>query len=188
MRSFFCFELSSAGSKAMAELSHQITSPAYVKWVDQANLHVTVKFLGDINEDRVPQIKERAANIASREEPFTMQIDKLGAFPSKDYPKVIWLGSTSAPGTLYRIQEDLEDSLTDLGFDREKRDYIPHITLGRTKEDEDRKIKQLGSTLKDWSLDKEWTEAEEYLTLMESQLRSGGPEYNRVFRVPLGST
>ena len=117
-----------------------------------------------------------------------MTIDKLSGFPNPGFPKVIWFGSSSPPGEIFRLQDDLESRLQELGFEREKRDYVPHITIGRTKDDNDRKIEQLGSALEKRAPATDWIVPVDRLTLMESTLKPDGPEYNSVFRLDLGNS
>lgn len=188
MRTFFCLELSDHVKREIDEIPDSIHSPAYVKWVSQNNLHITLKFLGDINKKEVPRIKQQAEQSAAQINPFEMTIDKLSGFPNPGFPKVIWLGSDSPPDEIFRLQDDLASRLVDLGFEKEKRDYVPHVTLGRTKDDNETKIEQLGSELKGHSLETNWTVSIDQLTLMESTLKSGGPVYDPVFRLNLGNS
>lgn len=186
MRTFFCFELPESVKKEVRGMADSIDSPAYVKWVAPENLHVTLKFLGDVNRKELPGIKKRAKESASQVDPFEIKIDKLSSFPNPGFPKVIWLGSNSPPEEIFRLQKDLENRMEGLGFEKEKRDYVPHVTLGRTKDENERKIERLGTKLKGLGLENDWTVSIDQLTLMESTLKPGGPEYDPVFHLDLG--
>ncbi len=188
MRTFFCLELPKSLKREIRETVNSIDSPAYVKWVSRENLHITLKFLGDVNRKEVPEIKRKAKKSSARISPFGMTIDKLSGFPNPGFPKVIWFGSGSPPGEIFRLQEDLESRLEDLGFEKEKRDYVPHVTLGRTKDENETKIEQLGAELKSLGLETNWTDSVDQLTLMESTLKPHGPEYDPVFRLNLGNS
>jgi 2'-5' RNA ligase len=186
MRTFFCLELPESVKEEARSVGQSIDSPAYVKWVSGENLHITLKFLGDIDGGRVEEIRGRAEGVASRAESFEMEIDKLGGFPNSGFPKVIWLGSNSPPESIFKLHKDLDESLFGLGFEKEDRDYVPHVTLGRTKDDDDGKIEQLGQQLEELNFDRSWSVPIEELTLMQSELRSDGPVYTPLFRVELG--
>lgn len=186
MRTFFCLELPKNVKREIKSTSRSIDSPAYVKWVSRENLHITLKFLGDVNQSQIPKINGRAKESAGRVDQFEIKIDKLSAFPKASFPKVIWLGSNSPPDEIFKLHKDLEESLVSLGFERENRDYTPHITLGRTKEEDQSKVEKLGSNLEKLDLDECWKFPIERLTLMESKLKSEGPVYNPVFRTELG--
>jgi len=186
MRTFFCLELPEVVRNEARSVGSSIDSPAYVKWVSGDNLHITLKFLGDIDGGRVEEIRERAEGTAGRAESFEMKLDKLGGFPNLGFPKVIWLGSNSSPDEIFKLHRDLDESLFGLGFEKEDRDYVPHVTLGRTKDDDDGKIEQLGQRLREMNFDRSWTVPIEKLTLMQSELRSDGPVYTPLFRAELG--
>ncbi|MBS3786836.1 RNA 2',3'-cyclic phosphodiesterase [Candidatus Bipolaricaulota bacterium] len=188
MRTFFCLELTEAVKREISDIPHSIDSPAYVKWVSQDNLHVTLKFLGDVNKKEIPGIKQQAEKSAAKINPFEMTIDKLSGFPNPGFPKVIWLGSNSPPGEIFQLQENLESRMENLGFEKENRDYVPHVTLGRTKDENEAKIEQMGSKLKSYELEDNWTVSVDQLTLMESTLKSHGPEYDPVSRLDLGKS
>lgn len=186
MRTFFSLELPEDVKDQIKSASQSIQGPAYVKWVSRENLHITLKFLGEVDRGQIPEIKERAEGTASRSEPFTVNINRLGGFPNNSFPKVIWLGSSSPPDQIFRLHEDLEESLFGLGFEKEDRDYVPHITLGRTKEDDAKKIEQLGENMVGLDFDSSWRVLVEEITLMKSELKSEGPVYTPLFRVDLG--
>ncbi|MFW6071055.1 MAG: RNA 2',3'-cyclic phosphodiesterase [Candidatus Bipolaricaulota bacterium] len=187
MRTFFCLELPEDVKDKINGIRKDIKGPAYVKWVSQENLHITLKFLGEVEENQVSTIKERTEGAAVRSSPFGVDLDRLGGFPHLGFPKVIWLGSNSPPDDIYRLHEDLEESLFGLGFEKEDRDYVPHVTLGRTKEDEDSRIERLGENLKNLDFDSSWRVPIGRLTMMKSELRSDGPVYTPLFRVELGN-
>ena len=186
MRTFFCFELPGKVKDEIKSMAESITGPAYVKWVSRENLHITLKFLGDVGRDQVQRIENSASSTAARFEPFEITIDKLSGFPNPGFPKVIWLGSSSPPPDIDRLHDDLESELEELGFERENRDYVPHVTLGRTKDDDERKIERLGDNLT--ALDHDFSEkvSIDKLTLMKSELKPQGPEYTPLFRLKLG--
>ena len=186
MRTFFCYELSDESRERMQKVSEQIDEVAYIKWVSPENLHITVKFLGEIEQGQIPEIRDAAQGAIEGSKRFKIDIDKFGCFPDPSFPKVLWLGSSNPPRRIFKINEGLEENLAQHGFEREKRDYIPHVTLGRTKENDNKKIKKLGKQLCQFRFSENLTESIKKLTLMESELRRSGPIYNPVFRLALG--
>ena len=187
MRAFFCFKLPQNVKKEIAALSDEMSGEAYVKWVSIENLHITAKFLGDTPETQIAEIKREAKSALKGMNNFQFIIDKFGCFPDRSYPKVLWLGSSNPPVEIFSIQSKLEENLQSIGFDKGDRDYIPHVTLGRTKEKNNRKIKKYGDNLSEYQMKESWKVDINNLTLMESKLRSGGPIYTEVFKLELES-
>jgi len=108
-------------------------SQADVKWVKSKSIHITLKFLGDVEEIRFSKIKEIMENVAENIQPFTVSIEGTGAFPNDRRPRVLWVGVQKGSETLIRLSADLDSRLTPLGFEPEKRSYSPHLTLGRIR-------------------------------------------------------
>lgn len=171
----------------MHRVAKDIKTNTNVKWVNPTNLHVTLKFLGDIDREDVSNIRGAAERTVQDIPDFELQVDKLGAFPNKSYPKVIWLGTTQAPEEIFQLQSKLERELEPLGFEPEDRDYVPHTTLGRTKDDRNQKIKTLGEEISSYQLEDSWKVSVETLTFMESKLKPTGPVYSQVFDLAFGS-
>lgn len=101
-----------------------------VRWVDPDNLHVTLKFLGEVRPDRVETVEETLTRVAQGTAPFPLTLSGFGAFPTIRRPRVIWLGVEASP-ELRCLKQDLEWALSDCGFDAETRAFHPHLTLGR---------------------------------------------------------
>jgi RNA 2',3'-cyclic 3'-phosphodiesterase len=105
-----------------------------VRWVEPDQVHLTLKFLGEVRPERVDAVKSAVARVASKTQPFTMVMGGSGAFPTTRRPKVIWLGAAASP-ELRCLKHDLEWELAPLGFEREVRAFHPHVTLGRARVD-----------------------------------------------------
>jgi 2'-5' RNA ligase len=101
-----------------------------VRWVDVDNFHVTLKFLGEVRPDRIPRVEEALQRVAASTQPFTVALGGFGAFPTVRKPRVVWLGLDATP-ELRCLKQDLEWTLSDVGFDTETRAFHPHVTLGR---------------------------------------------------------
>jgi 2'-5' RNA ligase len=103
-----------------------------VRWVEPDDLHITLKFLGEVRPEMMPRIEATVADVAASTPPFTLTLGGFGAFPTLRRPRVIWLGAEAAP-ELRCLKQDLEWDLAELGFERENRAFHPHLTLGRAE-------------------------------------------------------
>ena len=105
-----------------------------VRWVRAENIHLTLKFLGEIDLSRVDQIKQLLKPICSNFSPFNLNISGSGCFPGKKRPRVFWLGmEQGTENPLFGIHQWIEDKLEQINFDREKRRFSPHLTIGRVR-------------------------------------------------------
>lgn len=103
-----------------------------VKWVGPERLHLTLKFLGETDEARVPALGEALDRAAGAAGPLELRLAGVGAFPSLQAPRVLWIG-VEGPPELERLHEAVDEALAELGFERERRDFHPHVTLGRAR-------------------------------------------------------
>ena len=157
-------------------------SGASVKLVDLANVHITLKFLGDIPEEKVPAIEEAMKNAVSGIKPFTMRMKGAGAFPNLSRISVIWAGLEGAD-RLTVIAEQLEKNLKHMDFEPEKRKFSPHVTVARTRHSLN--LKELAEVIKDWELGDFGEILVDKIILKKSVLRPEGPVYSDVSIVPL---
>jgi RNA 2',3'-cyclic 3'-phosphodiesterase len=104
-----------------------------VSWVATANLHLTVKFLGAVAEDRIEVVAGALTGAIAGVGMFDAQVEGLSAFPSATRPRVVWAGVTAEAGTMADLAGRVDDALAALGFTREARPFSPHITLGRVR-------------------------------------------------------
>ncbi|MBT8489163.1 MAG: RNA 2',3'-cyclic phosphodiesterase [Gemmatimonadetes bacterium] len=149
-----------------------------VRWVDPENFHVTLKFLGEVRRDRLPAIEGALGRIASETPPFSTSIGGCGAFPSVRRPRVIWVGVGACP-ELRCLKQDLEWTLSELGFDVETRAFHPHVTLGRARPDGGVGVfRGLDICFSELRLEEELRI--HTVDLMESRLSPGGAKYRVV--------
>lgn len=105
-----------------------------VRWVEPDKYHISLKFLGEVTEDRVDAIEEALASVAASTASLQVCVEGFGAFPTIRRPHVIWLGVQPTPA-LRCLKQDLEWALSACGFERENSAFHPHLTLGRAKEE-----------------------------------------------------
>jgi len=105
-----------------------------IRWVKPESIHLTLKFLGEISLSTVQDVRQILTGISTVAEPFDLIIKGSGTFPNRRQPRVIWLGLEHDPShSLFKLHDWLDAELVDLGFEKEKRRFSPHLTLGRVK-------------------------------------------------------
>lgn len=161
-----------------------VRSGADVNWVAAANLHVTLVFLGDVDDRELPGICRATAAIAAGEPAFTLRVAGVGAFPTSRRPRTVWAGVTDGSDALARLHGRLESTLEELvGYRREDRPYTAHLTLGRVKSEPAGQVLAQELT-KHATWDGGQTLVTE-LAVYSSELRRDGPEYSILGRAPL---
>lgn len=155
-----------------------------VRWVDLDQLHMTLKFLGEVRPESAVQVKAAVARVAEKTQPFTLKMGGAGAFPTMRRPKVVWLGAQASP-ELRCLKHDLEWELAPLGFEREVRAFHPHVTLGRaTKEARAGDFRDFEGLVSDLSFSAEIPIRT--VDVMESHLSTRGARYSRRMAAKLG--
>ena len=151
---------------------------AQVRWARPESLHVTLKFIGELPADALPEATNRLASIRGPG-PFSLQVRGAGCFPNERAPRVIWLGLESGP-ELSALASQVEEALLPLGIPKEKRPFAPHLTVGRLKVPA--RIPAVQEILRRQEpLDCGSFVAKEFC-LYESQLASGGSVYRKIAR------
>ena len=149
-----------------------------VKWVRPENIHLSLKFLGDVDETRESELEAaltQAASSGNDPRPLTLQITGFGVFPDYHRPRVLWAGITPEPG-LELLQHAVEQAFAPLGFPTEARAFRPHVTLGRAARDaRPRDFTGLEEILGALDFDETVSVAE--VDLMQSTLQQDGPVY-----------
>ena len=149
-----------------------------MKWVRPEHIHLNLKFLGDVEETREPELVaalKRAAGTGQEARPLTLQITGFGVFPDYHRPHVLWAGVTPDPG-LELLQHGVEQAFAPLGFPTEARAFRPHVTLGRAARDaRPRDFTGLQEILAGTDFDATVTVSE--VDLMQSTLQPTGPVY-----------
>ncbi len=158
----------------------------FVKWVDPESMHLTLKFLGNVTLDSIPQIVDAMSKVAVSHSPFKLQVVGTGAFPNWQRPQVVWVGLGGELDRLNALQSRLESALSPLGFPPESRSFSAHLTLGRLRDrvtpDERRRFAEFAQKVKfEASLSFEVNA----IRLMKSQLTPGGPIYSELAAVKL---
>ena len=175
--------LTKAG-KITADLKQQMPGGA-IKWVSTEKMHLTIKFIGEIQQNKIDRVKVLMSNILNDQPSFKIGIQNLGTYPHINNPRVIWLGiAQGAP--LIEIHEKLDLALTELKIRSDRQKYSPHLTLARVRRDTDRDtVKEIGHILSHFKVDSLGTITISEITLYKSKLTPQGPEYTPLHVVSL---
>ncbi|HEV7889930.1 MAG TPA: RNA 2',3'-cyclic phosphodiesterase [Pyrinomonadaceae bacterium] len=153
-------------------------------WEKPEKLHLTLKFLGDVEPARVEALSSAAARAAANREPFELIIEEPGTFPPHGQPRVLWLGIVDASGSLALMQRALETECAAVGFPRESRDFRPHLTLARIRSPQG--ARELAAAHRETPFEPQRFKVSE-LVVMRSELGPGGSRYTPLSRRRLGN-
>jgi RNA 2',3'-cyclic 3'-phosphodiesterase len=158
------------------------------RWVKQEGIHLTLKFLGEVPQEKLLAIQDALARACMRFSPFTVKVGGLGCFPNMRRPRVVWVGVQEDAGELVDLQKAVEREISPLGFPTEARGFTPHLTLARVRDDVSfREVEMLGKAVAD-SKTGELAEMQvRTVSLMKSDLKPGGAVYTELFQAPLTS-
>ena len=134
IRCFIAIEMSREITDALGNIQDELKRGiSGVKWVKPDNIHLTLKFIGSIEEDVIEQIKGIITEIASKAQPFKIRLSSAGAFPTPERPRVIWIGIEEGGKESSELACSIEEELGKLGIEKESRAFHPHLTLARVK-------------------------------------------------------
>jgi len=187
MRAFAAVNLDETLRKRLADVQRLLQeSGADVRWTDWRGLHITLKFLGEVEESRIPEISGAIRGALAGCGPFRLRLQGAGSFPSRGAPRVIWVASAEGAKPLAEMAARVEDALEPLGFPREKRAFAAHITLGRVKSPRGRERLVEGVAALAGEEFGEMTVKR--AALMESRLTPQGAIYSPVEEFPLAGS
>jgi 2'-5' RNA ligase len=134
IRAFLAIDLPGSLRLGLAQVQGKLKeSGADVRWVPVGNIHLTLKFFGNVPEGEVEALAEAARRVAENQAPFELQVTGAGAFPSLKSPRVVWLGLADEVAALAQFYHRLEKAFAALGHLPEDRPFHPHLTLGRVR-------------------------------------------------------
>jgi 2'-5' RNA ligase len=180
-RLFVAIDLPAALKEQLSALTVPIDG---VRWTETANLHLTLRFIGDVSQDTADEIQVALSDVQSP--PFSLQLNGVGTFPAnpRKPPRIIWAGLSNPPA-IQSLHEKIEKTVSDLGPTPDNRPYTPHITLGRVKSADDPTIAAIRQFIeRSAGFHSEAFIPAEFL-LMQSQLSPSGSKYTALARYPL---
>lgn len=134
MRTFIAIEIPEETKRAMAEVQARLkVSGAEANWTRPEGIHLTLKFLNEVPEERIDEVRAALAQAVEGRGRFRLTVAGTGVFPHERNPRVIWVGISGELDKLRRLQVRVEEQMVRLGFQQEDRRFTPHLTLGRIK-------------------------------------------------------
>ena len=186
IRTFIAVELPDQARSDIAGLQKDLVSAGLkCRWVKPQNIHLTLKFLGDVDREKVSDIGDGITSLACHLPAFDLRPKGLGCFPGVKNPRVIWTGVSGALDALKTLQTEVEKTLIPFGFKAEHRPFRGHLTIARVKSRlNPRKLAEALRTHSEFSSD---IFAVKQVTLFQSVLKPEGPLYTRLCESPLGT-
>lgn len=184
-RTFIGVDIGDAIRASAAALVRELSKTgAAVKWVTPESLHVTLMFLGEVDDRELHSVCRAVKAVAAGESPFSLRVSGLGAFPTPRRPKVLWGGIADGVEPLRRLHAGLEERMLELGCYRtEEREYSPHLTLGRVNKDVD--AFTIAAEIPKRQAWEGGRFAVDEVLVFSSEMERDGPVYTVIGRAPL---
>lgn len=191
LRTFIAVEIPHHIQQAIQQKTESIRNSigtSIVRWVPTHNIHLTLKFLGDVSPANIGLLTQMLQSVADSCPAFDIHISGLGSFPSSKRPRVlfIWI---QAPAELEALWRGIESETTRLGYESEGRSFSPHLTLGRARQyisaSDQQKIRK---ALEETKVDSPATARVDSVHLYKSELQPSGSVYTKLFSAPLRTT
>jgi 2'-5' RNA ligase len=190
IRTFVAIELDEALLKVLHQVQGELKRAPVARqarWVSPAGIHLTLKFLGDISSDRIPEITQAIERGCRSSAPFRISLSTAGFFPNAHRLRVVWVGVDGDVQMLLQLQRAVESELNALGFAPEGRGFQPHLTLARMRDyahpaEREEMAKRINTVHVDTHMEMQVREVH----LIRSELRPTGAVYTSLAAVPLG--
>lgn len=191
LRSFIAVEIPAELQRAIAShtaaLQKALPKPL-IRWVPPQNVHLTLKFLGDVSPANLERLAEALKVEAAVHEPFPISLGGLGAFPSARRARVIWIG-LDAPADLGALQRGVEAAAARLGYGPEERPFSPHLTIGRVGQSASASDQQrIRAALEATTIGALGTARVDAVHIFKSDLQPSGAVYTRLYSLPMKSS
>lgn len=183
-RSFIAVEANEEVRESLSEVQRKLEGTGGdLKLVRSENIHMTLRFLGDVSEKRLELVKE-ATDEAIEADPFEISVEGLGVFPNPGFIRVVWAGVGRGTSELESLREKIDQELSEIGVPPEDKDFTPHFTIARVKSG--RAKDKINSVVQN-SSDRTWGSIQvEEIELKESELTPEGPIYTTLEKFGLG--
>jgi 2'-5' RNA ligase len=184
LRCFIAINLTGTVKSLLADIQDELRKcKADIRWVNPSNIHLTLKFLGNIKEERVDDIIRVLEAGCRSANPFVLKIKGLGMFPHTMSPRVLWVGITGGSG-LFDLRKEIEDGMVSAGFEADNRSFKPHLTIGRFKSRAGRECLQ--EIMRKHETEEYTSMHVKSVALMRSDLLPEGAMHSKIADVPLG--
>jgi 2'-5' RNA ligase len=183
IRTFICIEVPDSIKERIDSLQQTLMQhDAKISWVKSSNIHLTLRFLGEVATLRIPAVGAAVERAALRSVPMEIEVGTTGCFPSAKRPRVFWVGLTAIPEALASLHALIEEELSREGFPPEDRRYSPHLTIGRVRSPQN--ASRVAEDLIAAGFERESFQAAEII-VMRSDVNPGGSVYSPLFHIPL---
>ena len=177
-------EIQSAITRSIASLQKSLPKPI-VRWVASENVHLTLKFLGDVSPANLELMVEALKVEARNHETFTVAVGGLGAFPTPRRARVLWIG-LDAPAALKALARGIEAAAASLGYASESRPFSPHLTIGRVGQHVSTlDLQRINTALEGVSVGVLGAVLVDAVHIFKSNLLPGGSVYTHLYSLPL---
>ncbi|PMP67378.1 MAG: RNA 2',3'-cyclic phosphodiesterase [Thermodesulfobacterium geofontis] len=188
VRAFLAIDLPQELKKELFSLGKTISYESLkLKWVEEENLHLTIRFFGNISENLVEKIYKKCKEVCKEIDPFELRLSSAGYFPFKGTPRVIWIGIEALSNNLFKLNDLLKKALKPLKLKENGEKFHPHITLLRVKEKTDPSA--LKSFFEELKKEAEKLEGKSFfvreIIIFKSELSPAGPKYTPLKIIPL---
>lgn len=187
LRLFIAIELSPEVKQGIGRLQTDLKQrlpPRVVRWTNPEGIHLTLKFLGDTPESKVPAVTQGVLAAAAGFEPFELSVAGFGCFPNPHKARVLWVGIPDAPRSLAGVQRAVDLQMARLDYARETRPFSPHLTLGRVNDRVSPAERQALAALLDRTMIGELgVMPVQEIVLFQSELRPDGAVYTALARL-----
>jgi RNA 2',3'-cyclic 3'-phosphodiesterase len=185
MRIFIAISLAEKIRKRLSFLQDRLKeSNADIKWVSPKNIHLTLQFLGNVEKNRLDQIMQCLVQATEKHGRFYLSVKTLGVLPKLAYPRIIYVGVNDEKQACQALQKSITEKMSKLGFEKDGRAFLPHITLGRVRSDKDKKA-LLGLIEKEKDFSIKFKIPINKITLFSSLITRQGPTYSILGEFPL---
>lgn len=158
-----------------------------IRWVPSENIHLTLKFLGEVSKSNLDMLADILNIEASRHPTFEVSVGGIGAYPRITHPRVIWVG-VEAPPDLLMLQNGIANEMEKLGYAQEKREYSPHLTIGRVGRNIDGKeLRRISKVIESNKIGFLGVIQIKEVNLYKSDLKPTGAVYTRIYTTPLNA-
>ena len=189
LRAFIAVEIPSSLQHTIQESTaslRQSLGDEIVRWVPPQNIHLTLKFLGDISTSNLDLIKQMLISETAQQKCFEMQAEGIGSFPNSRRPRVIWVG-LHAPAALESLQPTIESAAARLGYASDEKSFSPHLTIGRVKQNlSSSEIQRIRAALEATRIGLLGTARVDAIHLFKSDLQRSGSVYTKLFSAKCG--
>lgn len=188
IRAFIAIKLSPEILEHISQMSMDLKSRlegVSIRWIPTENIHLTLKFLGNVSTSNLEMLKEILAGVVSNHSECDISVGGLGAFPKPQNPKVIWVGM-EVPQELGALQHNIEIETARLGYSREHRPFSPHLTLGRVSRNANTEdVHTISEVLEDFKVGFLGAARVKNVHLFRSDLKPSGAVYTSLYSFPL---